>query len=86
MASEKSRELAAQVWCRPEASHVVMDCELAEAFANTLDELKERVNCSVMRGVANLPSSGTRFGSSDASDFIRIQAAAGIEPLYGSRQ
>lgn len=78
MATKKSRETAAQVWCRPEASHVVMDCELAEAFANTLDEMKERINRAVMRGIETLPP------GADASDFIRIQAAARIEPLYGS--
>lgn len=44
MATQESREAAAQVWCRPEASHIVMDCELAEAFANTLGELKARLN------------------------------------------
>lgn len=79
MATEKSREVAAQVWCRPEASHIVMDCELAEAFANTLDEMKSRINRAVQRGIENL-----RPGM-DASDFIRIQAAAGIEPLHGAR-
>ena len=79
MATEKSRELAAQVWCRPEASHIVMDCDLAEAFANTLDDVKQKVNRAVMRGIETLPP------HADASDFIRIQAAAGIEPLYGQR-
>jgi hypothetical protein len=41
-----AREKAAQVWCRPETSHKVMDVELAEAFAQTLTaelaELREQ--------------------------------------------
>lgn len=38
MATQASREKAAQVWCRPECSSIVMDCTLAEAFAEVLDE------------------------------------------------
>lgn len=79
MATEKSREMAAQVWCRPEASHIVMDCELAEAFANALDEFKAKINRTILRGIEQINPQAP-----DASDFIRIQAAAGIEPLYGS--
>lgn len=78
MASEKSREMAAQMWCRPETSHIAMDCELAEGIANALDAYKERINRAVMRGIENLPR------QADASDFIRIQAAAGIQPLHGA--
>jgi hypothetical protein len=55
-----------------------MDCELAEAIANTFDEYKARIDRAIQRGIDLLPS------HADASDFIRIQAAAGIEPLYGS--
>ena len=44
MASESSREKAAQAWCTPETSSIVMIPEIAEAFANILDrelELKK---------------------------------------------
>ena len=78
MATEKSRETSAQVWCGPEASHIVMDCELAEAFANTLDEMKARISRTVDFGIETLPR------GADASVFIRIQAAAGLEKLYGA--
>jgi len=37
MATELSRGKAAQAWCAPETSHLVMIPELAEAFANILD-------------------------------------------------
>lgn len=39
MASSLSRERAAQAWCTPETEKKVMDVELAEAFANILDEI-----------------------------------------------
>lgn len=81
MATEKSRETAAQVWCRPETSHIVMDCDLAEAFAETLDEFTARVKKATERAIANLRP------HTDASDFIRIQVAAGVpaNELYGAR-
>ncbi len=39
MASKLSIEKAAQVWCRPECSHIEMDVVLAGAFAEVLDEI-----------------------------------------------
>jgi len=39
MASKLSTEKAAQVWCRPECSHIEMDVVLAGAFAEVLDEI-----------------------------------------------
>jgi hypothetical protein len=39
MPSELSIQKAAQVWCKPAVSHKVMDVDLAEAFAETLDEI-----------------------------------------------
>lgn len=39
MASELARQKAAQAWCKPETEKIVMDCKLAEAFAETLDEI-----------------------------------------------
>ena len=39
MASTLSRERAAQAWCKPTTSKKEMDAELAEAFAEILDEI-----------------------------------------------
>lgn len=39
MATELSRGKAAQAWCTPKTEKKVMDVELAEAFANILDEI-----------------------------------------------
>lgn len=39
MATVSSREKAAQAWCKPRTSHKVMDPDLAEAFAEVLDEI-----------------------------------------------
>ena len=39
MASELARQKAAQAWCTPETSKIVMMPELAEAFANILDDI-----------------------------------------------
>ena len=39
MASNLSRERAAQAWCTPETENKDMDPVLAEAFANILDEV-----------------------------------------------
>jgi hypothetical protein len=39
MATDSAIEKAAQVWCKPETSHIVMDTTLALAFAETLDEI-----------------------------------------------
>lgn len=33
---EQARQKAAQAWCEPSTEHIVMDCDLAEAFANIL--------------------------------------------------
>ena len=41
MASKVAREKAAQVWCTPKTSHIEMDTELAEAFAEVLDKYME---------------------------------------------
>ena len=40
MVTRSSRERAAQAWCTPETSKKVMDMELAEAFANILDDIR----------------------------------------------
>jgi hypothetical protein len=37
MASEEARQFAAQAWCTPKTSGKVMDTDLAEAFAEILD-------------------------------------------------
>ena len=39
MATELSRQKVAQAWCTPTTSSKVMDSELAEAFADILDEI-----------------------------------------------
>lgn len=39
MATSLSRERAAQAWCRETTKHKEMDVELAEAFAEILDEI-----------------------------------------------
>lgn len=41
MATENARHKAAQVWCRPAISAKVVDVELAEAFAEIIDEYRE---------------------------------------------
>lgn len=38
--TDQSLQEAAQCWCDPETSHIVMDVELAVAFAKRLDALK----------------------------------------------
>lgn len=38
MASQAAIERAAQAWCQPKASHVEMDVDLAEAFAEIINE------------------------------------------------
>ena len=38
-ASSLARERAAQAWCKPTTNHLVMQPELAEAFAEILDEI-----------------------------------------------
>jgi hypothetical protein len=43
MASELSRGKAALAWCTEETKHTVMDTDLAEAFANILDEEKKNM-------------------------------------------
>ncbi len=39
MATELSRQKAAQAWCKPTTSSTEMDTNLAEAFAEILDEV-----------------------------------------------
>lgn len=39
MATELSRQKASQAWCKPTTSNKVMDAELAESFAEILDEI-----------------------------------------------
>ncbi len=39
MAGALATELAAQAWCKPSTSSIEMDTRLAEAFAETLDEV-----------------------------------------------
>ena len=41
MASKQAREKAAQAWCTPETKDKVMDPDLAEAFANIIDDVKK---------------------------------------------
>ena len=41
MASQNARHKAAQAWCKPITSAKVMDVELAEAFAEIIDEYRE---------------------------------------------
>ena len=42
MATRISREKAGQAWCTPSTSSKVMDAELAEAFAEILDDIWSR--------------------------------------------
>ena len=37
--SEAAREKAAQAWCTPKTEKKIMDVELAEAFADILEEI-----------------------------------------------
>lgn len=39
MSIQASREKAAQVWCKPSCAKKIMDVELCEAFAETLEEI-----------------------------------------------
>lgn len=39
MATNLAREKAAQAWCKETTKHKEMDAELAEAFAEILDEI-----------------------------------------------
>jgi len=39
MATELARSRAAQAWCKPTTEHLVMQPELAEVFAELLDEI-----------------------------------------------
>jgi hypothetical protein len=39
MATELAREKAAQAWCKPSTQKIVMIPELAEAFAEILDDI-----------------------------------------------
>ena len=42
MATKNSRYLAAQAWCKPSTSHIEMDVDLAEAFAEIIDNIKSQ--------------------------------------------
>ena len=44
MATAHSRGIAAQAWCDPRTSHLVMIPELAEVFAETLDRYKDAIS------------------------------------------
>ena len=39
MATELAIQKAAQAWCRESTKHIEMDVDLAEAFADILDEI-----------------------------------------------
>lgn len=39
MATELARQKAAQAWCKPKTSNTEMDTDLAEAFAEILDDI-----------------------------------------------
>ena len=39
MATQLAREKSAQAWCKPATSDKIFDVELAEAFADILDEV-----------------------------------------------
>ena len=41
--SEKAIEIAACVWCEPETSRIVMNTELAMAFAKVIDKYLSRI-------------------------------------------
>src|SRR3990167_9548438 len=42
-ATNWAREKAAQAWCKESTKHKEMDVELAEAFAEILDEIKNEI-------------------------------------------
>lgn len=46
--SERDREIAAQLWCLPQHSKKVMDCEFAESIAEALAQARqeERRRCA----------------------------------------
>jgi hypothetical protein len=39
--TEIARGIAARVWCMPKTSHIVMDTELAEEFACTIERYRQ---------------------------------------------
>jgi len=41
MISESARQKAAQAWCKKSTDKKIMDTELAEAFAEIIDEYRE---------------------------------------------
>ena len=51
MATTHSLQGAAQAWCDPRTSHIVMDPVLAEVFAEMLDRYKEVV---MLESVSNV--------------------------------
>ena len=61
MASENAMRKAAQAWCKPTTSNKVMDAELAEAFAEIIDEYRRALMwCS---GSADFgPEGQARYG------------------------
>lgn len=55
MATVSSREKAAQAWCKPTTSHKVMDPELADAFAEVLDEIWSQPTKRAARSARDAP-------------------------------
>lgn len=47
MASERARQLASQAWCKGKTRGKVMDADLAEAFAEIIDEALELLEALV---------------------------------------
>ena len=41
--TDESRDIAAQIWCKPETSHIQMDVVLAQAFAEALDQKEHQI-------------------------------------------
>ena len=50
-----AREKAAQIWCEPECSSIVMDTVLAEAFAKVLvkEMYEPHLGCATTRAIAD---------------------------------
>ena len=64
--TDESRELAAQVWCKPETSNIEMDVRLAQAFAEILDQKGHEIvkleleNAKLQERVEELESSSLK--------------------------
>ena len=52
MATEYSRQLAAQAWCCPAICGYLMDVELADEFANIMDKRMAQLQAQIARRIS----------------------------------